>query len=136
MAKSPGYLDVSGKIYRFDSVTCHFSDGFLYVDADGARCRMHLVGVPFPEVKEISELAGRRWQPDYDDMSAHADVFAEGGIEIRGERFSPYEVRIECKSFNAEARVLKLEVEFRGEAEESGYSGTIDGWLACEVKDE
>lgn len=109
MAKSPGYFDLNGHIYRFDSAKCSFSGECLYVEARGSRCALDLVGVPFPGVTEASAL--------------------------RGERFQPYQVRIDCKSFNAEPKVLKLQVEFEGETEESGYTGTIEGWLACEVEE-
>ena len=69
-------------------------------------------------------------------MYEYADVFAEGGVHVNDEEFKVYSAKVECKAYNAETGIVKLEVHFEGEFEESGHPGPIEGWLACEVTNE
>jgi hypothetical protein len=129
---SAGYLEYRDRTYRLDSAECAWSGGSLYVRASGKRCWFGLVGAPFPGAASLTELPGRRWEPD--DLSPSDDIFAEGGgVELRGRQFAALAIRLVCTCYAAEADTVSLELWCEVEDEETGESGEVEGWLRCRV---
>ena len=89
MPETPvGGFEYGGRGFRFHTATCQLKPGgYLYVDAVGRGCGLSLVGVPFPDAASFGELPGRVWEPDEDGLARYADVFAEGGLEVRGSAY-------------------------------------------------
>ncbi|HJZ91383.1 MAG TPA: hypothetical protein VKE40_10960 [Gemmataceae bacterium] len=98
-----GAFDYRGRGYRFSEARAYWEPGGdLTIEARGDRCALNLVGVPFPGVAEVSQLPGRVWEPNDEELARYADTFAEGGLEVRGRRLWIMSGRVECRRFDAE----------------------------------
>src|SRR5262245_19895951 len=108
MAEFPcGGFEYRGRGFRFRAATCSLDPGgYLHVEATGDRCGLRLVGVPFPGAESVAELPGRTWEPNEDELALHADVFAEGGLEVRGKRLWIMGGRVACTRFDAAREAL------------------------------
>ena len=128
-----GYLDFDGKFARFQSARCQFVDGRLSVEAKGAKCKLHLFGVPFPYAKSVDELSGMVFGPTHEGVCD--DPIAEGGVETRNMWLSFQTLEVKCRSYDPEKKVII--VWFSGEVvnNESGRSGTVDSSVRCAIVD-
>src|SRR2546423_4744348 len=81
-----GGLEYRGRAYRVRQPSCTLKAGWLFVQAEGERCALGFVGVPFPGVSGVAELPGRVWEPGEEELARYADTFAEGGLEVRGRQ--------------------------------------------------
>ena len=130
---SPGYLSFDEKMYRFDDATWDLDGGELFLDASCSKCEISLVGIPFQGAKNPEDLPGKIWAPSEEDFSPGDDIFAEGGLTIRGERYEVMSIRVECRSYNRESGILKVAIRMTVENEDYGDSGEAEVFLACEA---
>jgi hypothetical protein len=125
-----GGFEYRGRGYRFRRACCIWEPGGeLTVEAEGDGCWLRLVGVPFPGVPGLEELPGRAWEPDDEELSRHADTFAEGGLEVRGRHLWIMSGRIECLRFDADRGVLVLSFRLQVQEGESGREDETAGTL-------
>jgi hypothetical protein len=129
---SPGYLALDDKTYRFDSATWSLQRGHLYLDAESRRCALSLVGVPFKDVSKPEELVGKRGLRSGTRFHrvTTSSPKAAWRFEVNGTNVT--EIRVEVRAFNAETGVLKIAIQMKVEGEDSGYTGDVDCYLACE----
>ena len=130
-----GGFEYRGRGYWFQNSACRLdAGGELHVEAEGNRCGLRLVGVPFPGAGSVADLPGRVWEPDEDELALHADVFAEGGLEVRGKDLWIMGGRIACTRFDAERDVLTLAFRLRVQDGEYGREDEADGMAYCQVE--
>src|SRR5688500_15929079 len=103
---SAGGFEYSGQGFRFPEACCTWEADALSIEAQGKRCCLSLVGVPFPGVLSIAELPGHAWEPDEEQMSLYADTFAEGGLQVQEYDLWIVGGRIECRRFDADQNLL------------------------------
>jgi hypothetical protein len=132
---SAGGFEYSGRGFRFRTATCQLKPGGdLYIQAIGRGCGLWLVGVPFPGTASVADLPGRAWDPDEDELALHADVFAEGGLEVRGNRLWIMRGRVICKRFDAEKGMLEVSFRLYAQDGEYGSEDEADGVAYCQVQ--
>lgn len=127
-----GYLALDDKTFRFDSARWSFDHGHLYLDAESRRCMLSLVGIPFKDVSKPEDLVGKVSAPGWDEISPGDDIFAEGGLSIRGECYDVTEIRVEVRTLNEDSRIMKVAIQMKVEGRDSGQSGDVECQLACE----
>ena len=129
-----GGFEYCGRGFRFRSATCGLdSAGGLHVDATGDRCGLRLVGVPFPGAATAAALPGRVWESDEDELAIHSDVFAEGGLEVRGKQLWVMGGRVACTRFDAGRGVLVVSFRLLVQDGEYGREDEADGVAYCVV---
>lgn len=126
-----GYLDLDGRITRFQEARCGISEGQLDVEAEGPKCKLKLYGIPFPDAMGVADLAGKVFGPDME--SVRDDPIAEGGIETRRMWLSYVSLMVRCKAFDSGSG--RISVVFEGEVRdaETGFGGAIEGMVRCRV---
>lgn len=130
-----GGFEFRGRGFRFQTATCRLdSAGGLYVEAAGDRCWLSLVAVPFPGAGSAADLPGRVWEPDADELAIHADVFAEGGLEVRGKQLWVMGGRVACTRFDAVRGVLSVSFQLMAQDGEYGREDEADGVAYCLVR--
>jgi hypothetical protein len=130
---SVGYLDFDGKFTRFRSAKCKFANGKLDVEAKGAKCKLHLHGIPFNEAKSIDELPGKAFGPTSEGVND--DPMAEGGVETKSMWLSFKSIEVKCRSYDSEANVITVWFSAEVEDSETGRSGTVDCSVRCTIVD-
>jgi hypothetical protein len=128
-----GGVEFRGRAYRFDQAHGTWWPGDLVIEAEGKRCWMSLVGIPFPGATEPAQLPGRVWEPDDDELALYADTFAEGGLEIKGRRYNISGCRVECLRYDPERDVLTLSFHLDVELDETGRQDEAVGVVYCEL---
>ena len=131
--ESAGYLEHRGRMYRFDRASCRWSWSALDIEADGKGVSFRFVAIPFPDVKQLSELPGHTWNPDTDDLGFHADVFAEGWFKLRNRDQRVNAASFRCVSYSLESARLVIEFEVSLEDEETGREEKVEGAARCKV---
>jgi hypothetical protein len=130
---SLGYLEYDDRISRFQSARCRWSLGSLDIEARGKGCWLMLVAVPFAGATGLTDLPGRTWEPDDDEMARCADTFMEGGLEIRGQRFDVVGSKITCRGYRPEKSLITIAFSLVVEGDETGGGGEVEGTVCCEV---
>lgn len=129
---SVGGFEFNGRSYHFHSATCRIDPpGDLFVQAVGARCELRLAGVPFPGASTAADLPGRSWEPDDDELARHADVFAEGGLTVRGTDYWIHHGRVACKRFDPASCALTVSFRLTVTDGEYGEESEADGVIHC-----
>jgi hypothetical protein len=132
---SVGGFEYGGRGFRFHTATCKLNSGrCLHIEAVGRGCGLWLVGVPFPGAASFSDLPGRAWEPDEDELALQADVFAEGGLEVRGKRLWIMRGRVACTRFDAGRGVLAVSFRLYAQDGEYGSEDEADGVAYCQVQ--
>jgi len=132
--ETAGGFEYRGRSFRFKQAECRWEPGGeLFIDATGDRCGLSLVGVPFPGATELTELPGKVWEPDDEQLSQYADTFAEGGIEVRDKELWIMGGRIECRRFDPEQGVLTVSFRLAVQDGEYGRENEVDGVAYCRV---
>jgi hypothetical protein len=127
-----GGVEYRGRGYRFQSATCSLdAGGYLHVEAVGDRCGLRLVGVPFPGAGSVADLPSQAWEPDENELALHADVFAEGGLEIRGKDLWIVGGRVACTRFDPDRGVLGVSFRLAVQDGEYGREDEADGVAYC-----
>lgn len=133
--ETSGGFEFRGRGFRFASATCSLVAGsYLYVEAEGDRCGLRLVGVPFPGAASVAELAGRAWEPNDEELSIHADVFAEGGLTVRDKDLWIMGGRIACTRYDAVRGVLAVSFRLNVQDGEYGQEDEADGVAYCRIE--
>ncbi len=130
---SAGGFEYRGRTYRFREAHYVWNPGELFIEATGERCGLRLVGVPFPDVMEVAELPGHVWEPDDEELSRHADTFAEGGLHIHGRELWIMDGRIECRRYDTERDILVVYFRLHVQDGEYGREDETDGIVYCEM---
>ena len=128
-----GTLEVGDRRLAIDRAVVWFSKGDLYIRCVGGSCSLFVVGAPFEDASEIADLPGRSWEPDDEQLSAEADVFAEGGLTIDDRYQVVHGVRISCGEFAEGEGIVHIEIELQVEDETWGGSHSVEGALQCRV---
>jgi hypothetical protein len=132
---STGGFECGGSGFRFHTASCRLvANGLLFLQAVGSRCGLRLVGVPFPGAVLCAELPGRSWEPDEDELAVHADVFAEGGLEVRGKHLWIMGGRVACTRFDPDSNILTVSFRLSVQDGEHGAADEADGVAHCQVQ--
>ena len=126
-----GYLDLDGRIARFDVARCCFEEGQLDVEAEGSKCRLKLYGIPFPDATAIADLSGKVFGPDSETVLD--DPIAEGSIETRRMWLSYVSLTVKCRSYDAGSASITVAFEGKVLEVETGFRGTVEGMVRCRV---
>jgi hypothetical protein len=130
-----GGFEYRGRAYRFQTATSKLdSTGRLYLEAEGDRCGLRLVGVPFADVSKVADLPGKKWEPNADELSIHADVFAEGGLRVRDKDLWIMAGRISCTRYDAEQETLGVSFRLDVQDEAHGREDEAAGVAYCQVE--
>ncbi len=130
-----GGFEYRGRGFRFRTATCSLHpDGCLDIEATGDRCWLALVAVPFPGTGSVADLPSRAWEPDDDELALHADVFAEGGFQVRDRELWVTGGRVACTRFDAEREILGVSFRLTVQDGESGREDEVDGVAYCRVE--
>jgi hypothetical protein len=124
-----GYLDFDGKVARLHSARCSFDGRELDVEAEGAKCKLHLYGIPFPGAAGISGVAGRSYGP----AEVAGDPIAEGGIETKTMWLSFERLEVRCRGYDPDAGLMTVALEADVCDSLSGRSGRVDCRVRCTV---
>ena len=130
---SAGAFEFRGRAYHFDQAHGEWRPGDLVIEAEGKRCSLSLVGIPFPGASELPQLPGRVWEPDDNDLARYADALAEGGLEIKGRLYDICGCRIECLRYDPDRDVLTLSFRLDVRLDESGPVDEAVGVVHCEL---
>jgi hypothetical protein len=131
VADLAGGFEYRGRSFRFEQATCSLGPGELTVEAIGQRCGLSLVCIPFPGAASFSDLPGRVWDPDEDELARCADTFAEGGMEVGRRELWIQDCRIECKRYDPEQGVLVVFFQLAVEDGETGREDEAEGVMYC-----
>jgi hypothetical protein len=82
----------------------------------------------------VADLPGRVWEPDEDELALHADVFAEGGLEVRGKQLWVVGGRVACTRFDPGPEVLTISFRLALQDGEYGREDEADGVAYCQVQ--
>ena len=130
---SPGFAEYQGRSRPAESAWCDFFCESLTVSAQGQGWRIELVAVPFPGADTLDKLPGRAWIPEGEEMSFHADTFAEGGVRFGSRDLQPVEAEVRCLGWKAATGRLAIEIRLTCDSEEGG-SEEVTAFLSCEVR--
>lgn len=128
-----GGFEYQGKAHRFKDARCRWEPGELFIEAEGKRCGLRLVGVPFPGASGIPDLVGRVWDPDDDERALHADTFAEGGLDVRDLTLWIVAGRITVRRFDPERQILSIAFRLTVQDDHDGEQDEADGVAHCRV---
>jgi hypothetical protein len=130
-----GGFEYRGRGFRFQVATCRLAPGgYLDVEATGRGCGLRLVGVPFPGAQSVSELPGRAWEPNDEELALHADVFAEGGLTVRDKDLWIMGGCVACARLDNERGLLAVSFRLFVQDGEYGREDEADGVAYCQVQ--
>lgn len=126
-----GGFEYRGRGYRFWQAHYTWQPNELFLEAEGERCWLSLVGVPFSGVTNVAELPGHSWEPDEEELARYADTFAEGGLHVHGRDLWIMAGRIECRRYDSERDILTVSFRLQVQDGEYGREDQADGILYC-----